>query len=313
MTPLWLLLGCSACSACFQPNLDDIRSEDSGEEEDSPADSPIDSPVDTTPPPPCPQPEVEPNNNTAGAFPIAMESWACGHFESALDFDVFTFDMAEDGWLEVNIEAASRGSAAHVLLTMDNEHGQSAGVSRGDTSTDARVVVPVKGGTWVVWLNELNQDYGEDVDYHLLATTTKRPVSWNVDSEELEVPNNGPEEALAIEDGDVVWGLIDSTTNFDWYVWESPKDSKKRTLKLTITAMSEGSPLNPRLQRWDLDASGELYANPTKTWDSDEDSASQDPEVELSVSDKDVYLKVRHTPGFQTGELYWYTLAVEVF
>ena len=312
MTPFWLLLGCSACSACFEPNLDDVTPEDSHEDQDSPEDSPEDSPVDTTPPPPCAQPEVEPNNNSSTAFPIQMESWACGDFGTALDFDVYTFDMAEEGWLEVVIEAAERGSPAHVLLTMNNEQGQDVGVGRGDTSTDVRVVVPVMAGNWVVWLNELNQDYGEDVDYHLMATATKRPVSWNVDSEALEVPNNSVEAALQVHDGDAIWGVIDSSTNFDWYVWESPKDTQKRTLRLTVTAMSEGSPLNPRLQRWDLNTAGELSTTPTSTWDSSETSASQDPQVEISVADKDVYLKVRNTPGYQTGELYWYVLAVEV-
>ncbi len=312
MTPFLFLLGCAACSACFQPNLDDVERDDSDEQEHSEEESGLDSPPDTTPPPPCPQPEEEPNNNSGSAFPIEMESWACGLFESALDFDVYTFEMDEDGWLEVDIDAASRGSAADVILSLESEDGLTAAAYRGDESSDPRIVVPVPAGTWEVWLNELSQDYGGDQDYHLLATVTKRPVSWNRNSEEFETPNNTNADAMVLESGDVVWGVIDASTAFDWYVWQSPNDGEKHLLRVSITAMSEGSPLNPRLQRYDLDAQGEVQSFPTESWDSDPNSASMDPKVELHGTDQDIYMKVRHTPTTQTGELYWYVLSFEV-
>lgn len=314
MAPFLLLVACQACSSCLRFNPPDIQPEDTApdEEDSDDQESTPDSPVDTTPPPPCPQPELEPNNNSSDAFAIEMEEWACGQFESAFDFDVYTFTMEEDGWLELDVDAASRGSSADVSVSLEDEDGETAGAWRSDVSTDPRIIIPVRAGDWQAWVSELSQDYGDDVDYHVLATVAKRPVSWNADSEELEVPNNTAADAMPIEDGTYVFGVIDSGNAFDWYVWRSPADGKKRTMRAEVFAMSEGSPLNPRLQRYEADENDEVNEYPAETWNSDDDSASQDPSVDIAVDSQDVYLKVRHLPQTQTGDYYWYVLAITV-
>lgn len=315
MAPFLLLIACQACSSCLVFNPPDIETEEDTDEETEDTDnqeSTVDSPEDTTPPPPCPQPEEEPNNNSGDAFGIEMEEWACGTFESAFDFDVYTFTMDEDGWLEFDIDSASRGSSAQVIVSLEDEEGETVAALRSDTDTDARILIPAQAGTWEAWLNEWDMEYGEDVDYHLLATVTKRPVSWNVDSEALETPNNLPEDAYELVSGDHVWGVIDSASSFDWYVWRTPADGKKRTLNVRVTAMSEGSPLNPRLQRYRPHDDLVVMSQPSETWNGDDDSASQDPSVEIVADYEDVYLKVRHLPQTQTGAYYWYVLSIEV-
>ena len=76
--------------------------------------------------------------------------------------------------------------------------------------------------------------------------------------------------------------------------------------------MSEGSPLNPRLQRYRPHDDLVVMSQPSETWNGDDDSASQDPSVEIVADYEDVYLKVRHLPQTQTGAYYWYVLSIEV-
>ena len=77
--------------------------------------------VDTGPPPPCSQPEVEPNNSYADANEILMELWACGELESSSDSEFLDFDTPYDGWIKLRVEAASIGSSADMrLLFGDN-------------------------------------------------------------------------------------------------------------------------------------------------------------------------------------------------
>lgn len=311
-----LLVGCAASTArscCnYTPPIPDPPVEETGEE-DSEQDDTSDTvdTVDTTPPPPCAQPEVEPNFNESNATFIEMESYACGFFESANDFDVYAFEMEEVSWLKIDVDAVERGSSGNPILTVESESGLAAISLRGPRSNDPLLVFPVNiAEQWVVRLTEAQGGFGEDYDYKLIATATKEPVEWTGYEADQ---NDELDEAQLITEGEVIYGIIDSSVDFDWYRVDTPEGRNQITVQ--ITGQGVGSPLFPRLQLYTLEenSQGELVETLQGTFDESGDSASQDPKmVRVSDGGETWYFKVRHRPGTQNGDLYWYVIETRI-
>lgn len=312
LSAMFLLEGC--VKSCFQPGIPSDDRIDTQKEESDPPDSPVDSkdsPVDTTPPPPCDQPEAEPNYNSAVANQVLMEYYACGTFETLADFDVFTFDMPEQNWLRIDVDAADRGSAAYPILTLDSDEGFTAGATRGPNSNDPYIVVPTpEADTWFVWLTDAQQGYGEGFTYRFMASSVKAPVSWT--HSEIE-GHDTLATAMPITEDMTVYGTADSATEFDWYSFKTPDE--RSSITVTINAHKLGSPLISRLMLYELDVddAGNEVEKLINYWDESSSTASLDPDFTLSNEGGETwYLKVRYLPTFQYGPLYWYTLDIDV-
>lgn len=300
--------------SCFQPSIPDPPTDTRDPEESDPPDSPVDSkdsPVDTTPPPPCEQPEVEPNYNTSVANEVLMEVWACGTFDTSPDFDVYRFTMAEQNWLRIDVDAADRGSPAYPVLTLQSDGGFSAGSTRGPNSNDPYLVIPTpEADSWYVWLTDAQASSGEAFTYRWMASSVKAPVSWT--HRETE-GHSTIDTAMPITADMTVYGTIDSATEFDWYSFQTPAERSSITVR--ITAHKVGSPLISRLMLYEIETDGK--GNPVEKlinyWDDSSTSASLDPDFTLSNEGGEVwYLKVRYLPTFQYGPLYWYILDIDV-
>ena len=310
MSPVAGLLLLLACvPSCCQPNINPPV-EDTHDERDS--DSPVDSvdSEDTAPPPPCEQPEVEPNDLDSQATPIVLEEQACGAFTGGgLDLDWFSFDTEHVGWLKVDVDAADRGSEANVSLNLESDLGVQAAMSMaGDGSADPLLVIPVtEADSWMLVLNEQEAQSGdEDYDYQVRASVTKTPVP--IDREEKS-NNEDFEDAQVLQLDEYVYGTVDEPSDLDWYVLQTPPG--RNEIKLELLAHRHGSPLNGRIEIW--------YAHP-------KDDSKLSDEAERKVADSDFgpsmdpifthtsydertwYIKVRNANTGGTGSAYWYVL-----
>ena len=315
MNLLWLILGCNGCASCTpSPPVnenDDSRpldtSEDSGDTDSGDTE-------DTGPPPPCTQPEVEPNNFPSEYQSIEMEKWACGTLHQG-DFDYFGFEMPEPGWIKVDVDAATLGSAAAPILRLysDEVHGIDLGLSVD--STDPIAIFPVANELdWTASLNDVTSaNPGDDYHYKLLATVTKPPVTWtDMQTTGAEVlPWNANQNVTEISEGMVILGHLEEDPVWagkaeeDWFVYRTPPGRKD--IEVHVTAFSEGSPMNPTLKLYDDD---ERLKKIAYVGDSTYD---RDPILEYtSYGDETWYLVVREFRLTAYGHALWYTIEVRV-
>lgn len=308
------LTACSAIRSCFTPSIPNPPDspDDSEENEESGSDTgDTTPPVDTTPPPPCAQPEVEPNYSESTATAIVLEQYACGMFNDATDFDTFTFH-APAGWLEVDVTAAERGSAAYPILTLESDDGLAASSTRSLNSTDPYLLVPLPSADdWVMRLTDAYRGYGEEFDYEFKVSESKAPLEWS----EFEIDDHDAiEESQEVSVGAPIFGYAQNSTDFDWYHLRTPPG--RNLIRIAVHAHNYGSPMDARLQLYfaTLDEStSELTEVLQQTVDDNTQSNGLDPLLErVSDGDEDWYLKVRYTPSTQFGELYWYVLDVQV-
>jgi hypothetical protein len=313
MSPVAALLLFLACTpSCCQPslNLDETR--------DSPVQDTQDTgdtgeTADTAPPPPCAQPEVEPNDLDSQANPIVLEEMACGEFTGGgLDLDWSTFETTAAGWLKIDVDAASRGSEANVNLSLESDGGVQVAMSvAGDGGADPYLVIPVEGAdTWYLTLNEQEAQSGdEDYDYQFRASTTKTPV--DIDRQESH-DNDSWKDADPIELDESVYGTVSGPTDLDWFVLETPEG--RQEIQLELVAHRAGSPLNARIEIWyaQIKDSTQLEDEPQAKVSTSDASPSFDPIFTHTSYDQRLwYIKVRVADG-GTGPAYWYTLKTTV-
>ncbi|MCP4807833.1 MAG: hypothetical protein GY884_21020 [Proteobacteria bacterium] len=299
---LGLQLGCTTCTPGI-PNIDTSKPDN-----ETGGDSQHDSePDDTAPPPPCEQPEVEPNNNGGDATPIVLEKLACGEFTAGLDLDFYTAETTGSGWFEIDVDAGDMGSAANVLLSISNEDEDLKATQQASaTSADPRMVVPLPAAdTWTLILNEETAQGGESgYDYEFRFSQTKDPVTWDL----VEDAGHGSwDAAQELDVGTTLFGTIEDVAERDWYVIHTPAD--KVDLSIEIVAHREGSPLDARFQIW-MAEDGELKETPEASAYTHPTEPGADPALTKSAHDETWYLMVRYQDG-GTGPLYWYTLTLE--
>lgn len=298
-------LGCTACTPNIDPNLDT-----SPPEQHTGEDSEVDTqPIDTQPPPPCEQPEVEPNAHEGEATPIALEEQACGDFSAGLDLDFYAFSTPGAGWFEIDVDAGDRGSAANPNLSLANEDGDlKLNMSRSATSSDPHVVVPLAAADdWILVLNEETTQGGDtDYDYFFRVSQTKDPVTWDV----LEDDDHGGfETAQELELGTTVFGTMESASERDWYVITAPE--AKTDLNLEVLAHRAGSPIDAVFQVWTLTKDGELNESPEDWVSSHPTQPGNDPQLTKTGHGLQVWYVMVRSEGSTTGPLYWYTFTVE--
>ena len=230
------------CSPAL-PNGDDNNSSQTPPAEETAA-------VDTGPPPPCAQPEIEPNNSYSDANEILMELWACGKLESSTDSEFLDFDTPYDGWVKLRVEAASIGSSADMrLLFGDNSADYSALNLSQRNSTDPLLVVPVPGETtWHALLSDQYGGHGDEYFWEFHASMVKEPTDW--DLEETE-DNDAREDGMLLENGERVFGQLESGSDQDWYWVEVPEVGMP--IILAIEAQEHGSPLHAEMSLYKPD------------------------------------------------------------
>ncbi len=312
MSPISAFLLFLACTpSCCQPTLNPVSQDTAELDSDSPVDS-IDS-QDTAPPPPCAQPESEPNNLDSEADPVQREDLACGAFTGGgLDLDWYTFETTSPGWLKVDVDAASRGSEANVNLSMESDGGVQVAMSMaGDGGPDPYLVIPVQGAdSWYLMFNEQEAQSGdEDYDYQFRVSTTKTPV--DIDREESS-DNDSWQDAQVIELDESIYGTVSEASDLDWFVLETPEG--RQEIELQLIAHRAGSPLNARIEIWTTQAKDKtkLESEADVKVSTSDASPSFDPIfTHTSYDQRSWYIKVRVADG-GTGPAYWYTLTTTV-
>jgi hypothetical protein len=195
---------------------------------------------DTGPPPPCDQPEEEPNDSLLDAPELVLERHACGTFGSATDLDVWSIVVEEEVWLSVELEGGD-GSVSDVALGFAPV-SLAWLVERGDDHTetnDAHLRFLAPADTYTVTAKDAAGQSGERATWDLLVSEAKPPVVWT--STEAE-PNDVQGAAQPVVAGEVVFSTMEGNPGLldrDWFTIDLPPG--KQTLTVEIVAWTEGS------------------------------------------------------------------------
>lgn len=315
MHPTWwwvvfTMVACRGCASCSpQIDLPNTNPNDDDPIDTSGPDETADTGIeDTAAPPPCDFPEVEPNNNFKEPNAIPREEWACGIFDFDNDQDWFVFEGFEKGWISVDVSAADMGSPADLTMVVaDEDYTVAALTYDGGQTEDPRMVFPSLGhDSYLVSLYEASAGSGEDYRWKMRVSEVKCPVSWT--TTEVE-PNDTPAEGSTHTSGDVVWGTLDRTSDYDWFHFSVPEG--KTTLHAVVEAFGSGSPADTRLVLYD----SEYLTNPDAVWltrvFAGPDVYDKDPDLEYTFSEAgDYYLLVREDSTAMPGSpFHWYTIA----
>jgi hypothetical protein len=294
-----------ACNGC-QPKLpyvlppDDDTSSDDTADTDTATDTDT---IDTSLPPLCDLVEVEPNDQEHPQA-LPMEQWMCGAFLVVGDQDVFDVAPNGGGWVQIEVEAAERGSNADPEINIADSTGQTARKSGGYLTTDPTLVFPTDGPEpYSLVLFENNFLSGDDYSWRMRASTAKAPVEW--DYTEIE-PNDAWADAQPLVVGQTVYGVISESNDFDRYVLTTPYDHDQNVV-FNVTAYKQGSAANLKLQLYD-DPEGQYI----HTKDYGQNDYDLDPWMQWRTDDaEDLYLLVRDE-GDGGSRFYWYILEVTV-
>lgn len=306
-----LVLWLAACNGCGPKFPDDGDPPDPPPPDTAGDDTGGDSAVDTGPnlPARCDILEVEPNNSLDAAWAIPMEEWVCGELIDADpsdavpgDVDFLTFTTSAPGWLEVNVEAARRGSNADVQFILLDDEGGSVTVFDGYLTTDPLLRFPAAAaGTYTLNIAETSYLSGEDYEWYLLASAVKAPVEW--DFEEVE-GNDSSAQAQAFPVDQTVFGTFGRTNDFDWYHLVTPADATK--IRFDVKAFSLGAPVDPQIALYEADATTLIRLDSTGEVDYDFDPWFE----QKQTGSQEWYFSIRNEAS-AGGQYHWYTLRIE--
>lgn len=288
-----VFFGCNG-RGCGLPNTDDEQIIDTSERETGA--------TDTDPVGPCAVPEIEPNGSEAQAQLLPLESQGCGSFVGDLDLDYWLIDFEQDGWLSVELEARSIGSLADPGLLLTSEGGMSAHVGDSTSGEDIRLIFPSGPERYHALVAELQAGQGgENHDYEIMASWAKAPISWNRDEVE---PNDVFGAGQVVEDGDLLFGWLNSSIDSDWYQIELA--AGKQTVILDLDAWEFGSAGDFKLILYN-EAQESLG-----TWYSGEVGWELDPYVEITVPGNQILSLRVAEQRERFSALCWYVLDVKV-
>ncbi len=242
--PLVLSLFLPACNGC-KPGVDPFDSDD--RKDSDRVDTGPDDPDTGAPPGPCAYPESEPNNALLDANELLLEAEACGSFHEAFDVDFWQFDLPQDSWLSVTVQAQQLGSWSDVTLVLTHEGSGAVEKRDNEQDTDVFLLYPALAGSYLGMVGEQNGQGDEaGYTYGLRASVAKNPVSFNREEDE---PNATAEQAQELADGDALFGFADAAWDTDWYVIDVP--AGKHYLDIDMQAYSFGSAGNFKVSLYD--------------------------------------------------------------
>ena len=304
MFALLIITGCQGCGGCHG----DLSDDNSNDPMDTAVlDSGIvDSaqPVDTAELLPCAVPEIEPNNTPGTAQVLPMEEWACGGLYEEGDFDTFQFDLETSGWVKVWARGADIGSSANLQITLDDaSYDYTTLAAASPDSPDPVLLFPAEApNRFYVTVSDQWYGHGEDYVWELLVSEAKQPLLWEANEAE---PNDGKQDGTPIYDGDRIYGVIETGSDADWYVFDMP--DTQTTLTATIEAWNYGSPLSAQVGLYSPDNT--LISLQMRG----EDTLDLDPlMVETLNAAGEWGLKITPENDTGGGVTYWYVLEVSL-
>jgi len=306
-----LLLGtatlAAACS-CREPELPDNNTEDTDQEETG--DTATTPTADTGPEAPCTAPEVEPNDTLNEPTTLPTDVTGCGVFDIEGDFDHWSFELQQDGWLALRVEATDDGSLANVAVIMSGTTTDVAAArDHNEDDEDVRMLIPALADTYVVNVREEEAKFGERYTYEILASVAKEPEFFDDEGafidyvDELE-PNNDPFTSPPLRNGDAILGFSDEQFDVDYYSLAVPPG--RHELRFEVQAYAKGSVGDFVLTLFDSDlvdiksrANGEIgyEKDPVLVYNSD--------------GDETLYLQIRDQEG-RGNEAMWYLLTASI-
>jgi hypothetical protein len=269
--------------------------------------------ADTGPPPPCDQPEVEPNDALVDPPLIALERHACGTFGSEEDVDAWGFALESEGWLSVELESGEGG-----ISDVDLHVGPASlswVVERGDDSTesnDAHLLFLAPADAYTVYAREAADQYGERATWDLLVSEAKPPRAWTrVEAE----PNDLQGTAEDVVSGDVVFGTMEGNPGLpdrDWFTIEIPPG--KQTLTVSVEAWGLGSSAD--LTLYLVDSAGQFLpsgCDPCAVEDSGPPRFERDPAMVYdSPGGETVAIQIVGIDDVVESPASWYTITFDV-
>ncbi len=250
--------------------------------------------------PGCDVDEIEPNGFGDPATPLGLDDRGCGTIGEAGDTDHWTVAVDFEGWLSLQVSAASIGSPANLRLVLDGPEGDSDRGSQGvGQSPDPYLLVPAVPGSWTAALDEESGRGGVGYAYEVIASEAKEPGIWT--ASEVE-PNNAVGDAMAVGTGDVIYGELDRL-DLDFFAVEAPPGPG---VDLTISAAAYGLG-SPGI--FELVAYGEDLETLGRA-DGGLDGAL-DPSLSLHLEGGATATIQILEQSAQSGPLYWYLLSVE--
>jgi len=309
MIPLLLFMFACDRSACVQVDVSNPNHGDGGAADDTGTPPDTGDGGGSTDDQPCDVPEVEPNSPIADAMVIPMEQWACGTFSDASDLsEVLFFQNTEPGWIRVWSRAFDIGSLADLTLTLSSDEGTFAAsrLSNPD-STDAEIIFPIEGlyGFYAT-LNEQYSRSGKAYYWELMGSMVKAPVEWTSTE---SASNDSRTTADPVADGDRIYGLMDSTIDYDWYSLEVPEG--RTDIVLDIDAWFYGSPADTRIELYKPD--GTLFRSNSAS--NREGFYDLDPYLSTSLTEPGVWTfkvmpEIAENGSGGGGRAFWYVLDV---
>ncbi len=300
MRTSWILalaLGCNG-KGC-QPDLPQPDETESDLSESDVSDSPTDL-SDVLPDGPCPVPEAEPNDSPDGATPLPLESAACGAFQSPFDFDMWQFNLPQEGWLRVRVTAAQNGGWADARLTLDGpEVRSSVLIDNMHGSTDIDLRFPALAGDYTALLTEVNgQGAPLRYEYDLIASAAKPPVEWDLTGTE---PDNSFAQAQRVASGDRVYADFGAIGDTDHYRIDVPPG--KTTITIDVEAFAYGSAAWVALNLYNEGGTRlETWTRGPEGWEHDAQA------VWTSSGDETLYLRTSDFAG-ASGLATWHVLS----
>jgi len=284
--------GVSGVSVTDPPPFDTVIEqppEDTGEEEELPPSSV------------CDYEEEEPNTAT-DPQPLVLEHWMCGVFGQAFDFDVFGFEADEGTWLRVWVRGSSLGSAANPrMFVLDDDEEFEIDETDSELSEEIdRTFKLDEDRELVVGLAEqqlAGDNFGPDNFWRMRVSIAKPPVRWDYEEQE---PNDDLSEALLIDNGDRVYGNIESGASNDWFAVDVPEAGSE--VVITTDSSTFGSPLNTEIEVRN-EATGDVTVPTSRT---------RDRAVDFIAEEAGIYA-IRVGSYSEKGSIpFWYVLDVSV-
>lgn len=258
--------------------------------------------TDTSPAPPCPFPEEEPNNRPDESTPMAIEQRMCGALSEGDAVDVFGVELDDDGWIEVEVE----GDEGSVMQPQWFFQGASLALQASSSVSrpDAMRRFEVPAGTYSLAISDREAGSGERFTYRALVSEIKAPVVFDVEESE---PNDEWREAQVLTDDEAVFGFMDDADDpdQDWYRISVPVG--RHDVIVDVDAMDAGSGANLVVELFD-----ETLASVRRIEGGEIPATFPDPEGQYGSSgDEVLFLQVTQQGTSPIGGIdRWYRLAV---
>lgn len=249
-------------------------------------------------------------NDFGQQLEVALDTWACGYVDVVGDNDYLTFTTPSAGWVEILVEAESRGSPADAGLVVSFlENGDGIATDDRPGSLDPwSVFYAETAGTYIVDIVEVTGAFGPEYAWWFKAAMTTVPVEYDVEDvaehSSLATVENLPADTT-------YFAGIAANGESDWWHVDVPEGANWMTV--TTEAADFGSAVDLTLELYWADADSTFIVVDGL----DRDGEGDDPWCELELSevmqsDDMTGINIRAYNWFELeGSMFhWYTITV---